>query len=405
MPRLRSLPGLLSGVAFLLVAFVLPLLMVAANRSSIAVFVSAAAWALLASLLGNQGRAALARLGGLLATPEALAVMLFVAWSLVSIAWSPDIAGSLFAVGEALLPVGALLVLLVTLADRPPRWLPVVALAGIGLTLVGLPFELRDGLRLRHILSDRVFSYSLNRAMVVALLLALPCIGLLLRWKRPLVALAALLALAVVTLISDSGSSVLGLIAALAAYAFARLAPRLAVGFGLACALFALFGAPLMGDVASHLIPERAVMAIEDSHAVERIGIWQSFGEVARLRPWHGVGFDASAKLADSAVADEIPPQYRASLSWGHPHNAFLQIWVELGIPGVVLAAICLFFLFRALVQQPDEEIAIRLAAIAAVLAIAIESHGAWQGWWFAGIGAQIFLFVCFSRREATAPP
>jgi len=139
-PRLPSLPAFMSGVAFLLVAFVLPLLMVAANRSSIAVFVSAAAWALLASLVGNQARAALSRLGRLLATPEGLAAMLFVAWGLVSTAWSPDVKGSLFAAGEALLPVGALMVLLATLSGRPPRWLPAVALAGIGLTLIGLTF-------------------------------------------------------------------------------------------------------------------------------------------------------------------------------------------------------------------------------------------------------------------------
>jgi O-antigen ligase len=227
----------------------------------------------------------------------------------------------------------------------------------------------------------------------------------LLGWKRPMLTLAAVLALAAVTVLSDSGSSVLGLVAALATYALARVAPRLVLGLGLACTMLMLFGAPLVGDLAMHGIPERVMTAIDGSHAEERVGIWQSFGEVARLRPWHGKGFNASGSLATSPVAAEIPEQYRASLSWGHPHNAFLQIWVELGIPGVLLAGLGMFFLFRRLAWQPEAAIPIQVAATAAVLAIAVESHGAWQGWWFAGIGAQIFLFVCFARHQAPATP
>jgi O-antigen ligase len=166
----------------------------------------------------------------------------------------------------------------------------------------------------------------------------------------------------------------------------------------------ALFGAPLTGMVANHVIPQRMLTSIEGSHASERLLIWQYFGDVARLRPWSGVGFNAADKLEGTALAAEVPEHYRQLLHWGHPHNAFLQVWVELGIPGVVLAAISLCLLFQWLAEMPKEDIPIRLAAVAAVAAIAIESHGAWQGWWLAGLGAQIILFVSFAKRHADSP-
>jgi O-antigen ligase len=79
-------------------------------------------------------------------------------------------------------------------------------------------------------------------------------------------------------------------------------------------------------------------------------------------------------------------------LGVGHPHDAFLQIWSELGIVGAGLAAAAVIAMMRGLASVPPARLAPRLAAIAAAAAIGLVGHGAWQGWWIAVIGATILL-------------
>lgn len=385
-------------LAVFLAAGLLPVLMVVSNRSSTAVFTCAAVSMAVSLVLSGEAAAAGARLRQLLRGSGGIIGIVFALWAFVSIAWSPGLRESLFSFGEAALPVVCLLVLAAAPARRPPAWLGKVAVGALLLTLIGIAAELKDGLLMRQLFSHRVFAYTLNRPTIVLLLMAIPCIGFLARSGRRVAAVLLGLATAAVIYLSDSGAATFGMITAIPAFILAVLLPRGAARLMLVLAVLTLLAAPAIGTLASRVMPARAFDEIESSHPRERVAIWLGFGDAALQRPAIGAGFDASPNMPKSPIAAMVKPEHRLVLGWGHPHDAFLQIWVELGLPGVVMAAIALLLLFRWLQRMPSADRPYRLAAAAAVITIAVVSHGAWQGWWFAAIGAEIFLFGQFAR-------
>ena len=68
-------------------------------------------------------------------------------------------------------------------------------------------------------------------------------------------------------------------------------------------------------------------------------------------------------------------------LGVGHPHNAALQIWVELGAVGAALAFLIFAFLLRSIARLYADAAAPRLALVAGAGMVALVGHGAWQGW------------------------
>ena len=82
-----------------------------------------------------------------------------------------------------------------------------------------------------------------------------------------------------------------------------------------------------------------------------------------------------------------------------HPHNATLQIWLELGAIGALLAAISVFALWRAVSVLADP--AARATATAMLLSaftVANLSFGIWQTWWMAVLAASAALWRVTSQ-------
>ncbi len=391
-----------SCAAWVLVGFVLPILMVPSNRSSPACLVAAAACCLASVVLAGRFAQFADKLKALFLTPEAVVAGLFVVWCAVSIGWSPAPRPSWFAFGEVLLPVLAALVLVAGLG-KPPTWFATLALVGLAITLCGLAFELRDGLVLRKLFSGREFAFTLNRPMVVALLVSIPLLEMLRRAGRNWRAAAIFVLLTIVIAMTASHSSKLGMLAALLALVATSFMPKLSLRLGLVVILVLLAMAPRVGNIARAILPAHTLDTVEEGHPRERVIIWETFGEVAMLRPFRGIGFNASPNAGNSSVEQEVTPERREVLKWGHPHNVFLQIWAELGLVGVVLTAIGIVLLFRRLATIPPAVLPYRLAAVAAIASIGVVSHGAWQGWWFAAIGAQVVLFLASTLLFGTA--
>ncbi len=90
-----------------------------------------------------------------------------------------------------------------------------------------------------------------------------------------------------------------------------------------------------------------------------------------------------------------------------HPHNAFLQLWVELGALGAALAAVLLTAWFGAIGRADRRLQPFLLAWTALVAAIALVSHGAWQAWWVAAIAAAAAAFAALASelRESAERP
>jgi len=377
----------------------MPLAMWLANRSAPLMLGLAAAAFLGAGLLSGPATAVLARLRALLSAPLALAVVAFLAWALVSIGWSHNPSISLRAWGELVLPiVFALAIAASGQLQRSPVLLRALALAIIFASGL-LVFELASGLSQRSALgSGKMMSFVFNRPAVVLLLLAAPTVHAL--WSRPAAglpdrALAALLAVIVVVFVfrSESEAAKLGALVLIACWALARVAPRIALAGTALAFVLTMAVAPVLGPMAEKLVPSFVLNRLDVMSAQARIDIWDSFGEVARARPIAGAGFGTSATMHLHPVAPEVSAEHRTLLEVGHPHDMPLQAWAETGAVGAGLLTLAGLLLLAWLRRLPAAEQAPRLALFAAAFSIATVGHGAWQGWWIAGLGAATLLF------------
>ena len=369
---------------------VMPLAMVLANRSSPLVVAIAALLFLAGRSIEDAG--ALRRLVvSPLGTPVGVAALAFLAWCAVTLAWTPFPALSLRMAGE-FLPTLAAAYLLVRLAPgRIPAfaaplsaWMVVVA----GLTIA---IGLAAGLPLQRALGQRVAEFVYNRPALTLAVVAGPLALALWRQDRRVLAIAAPAFAALGILRSVSGAAAMGLIAGFAMFAFARIVPgRIAVGLaglglGLAVAL-----APVEGDLLDRFMPEAAHERLVHSSSRARVAIARSFGAAVAADPWLGAGFGTSARFAEAPVASRLEPEMRTLLAVGHPHNAFLQVWAELGAVGAVLAAAVSMLMLTPLRALPPGTRATALALVAAAAAIAFVEHNTWAAWWTAGLAAAI---------------
>ncbi|MFQ5764267.1 MAG: O-antigen ligase family protein [Rhodospirillales bacterium] len=118
------------------------------------------------------------------------------------------------------------------------------------------------------------------------------------------------------------------------------------------------------------------------SSVEHRIRIWAFTTEKIDEKPVLGWGMDASRAVPgghqELAPGTEILPL--------HPHNAFLQVRLELGLPGAAIIAALLGVFFAVVVGGMNDRLGRAVAAGTGVafLTVASISYGIWQNWWIA---------------------
>ena len=399
--RSRASDALWAAAVALLAA--MPLGMAIAQRSS-PVFVTAAAVCALGALALDRSVAELAAAGlraG--ATPLGLAAAAFLAWAAASVAWSEVPLVSLRSFGEVLLCGSATLVLALLLPARAPRAALPLAAAGMALGCAVILAELGTGLQLREALGARSGPYIFNRSVATLVVVLAPVAWGLSRLGGPagMWGGATLVAAVAVTVAAaESGAAVLGLVIFGAVVVVARLVPRATVAVTGVAIVVAVAVAPVVGEIANRAVPPTVHSMLAGGHPQDRIDIWRSFGASVRAEPVAGEGFGSSPKLDAARAARNLAPEFRSFLAAGHPHNAALQVWVELGVVGASLAALVLLLLLRHIAGLPPPTFPPSLAAFAAICAVSLVGHGAWQGWWAAAIGSAVVWFRIAARQE-----
>jgi exopolysaccharide production protein ExoQ len=384
--------------------------MIVATRSS-PLFVAAVAMiAAAVVLVERRGRMAAEEIGQALLTPLGMASLAFLAWALVSILWSSSPATTALGLLEALVPAASALIIAVGLSGQMRHFRSRTAALGLafGLALACavMLFDLATGMSLQRALGNRAQAFALNRAILTVLVVSTPVLWWLARDRllprSVYLVFGGLLAVCVIS--SHSGAAVLGSAGALLIYALARYAPRSAVGALLIGAFLSLAAAPVIGETLFRSISKGAHERMTGASSEARVAIWRSFEVVVRERPLLGWGFGVSSVIADDPRVRQIDPDTRAMLNVGHPHNAALQIWVELGAVGAALAFLVLAFLLRSIARHDADAAAPRLALVAGASVVALVGHGAWQGWWIASLGLAAVLFRTASEAgEAPA--
>jgi O-antigen ligase len=216
-------------------------------------------------------------------------------------------------------------------------------------------------------------------------------------WRYALAG-AFLIATALLSTQFNMSANLLGFTLGLAAFIAALAAPRLTIGLLVGGLALWLLAAPFISPLLSS---DPALVAhLPDSWAI-RLEIWKFASHEIMENPLFGQGLDSARAYTDTIV---VRGETLSALPL-HPHSASLQIWLETGLVGALLAAAALITggvaLIRALGSQRIAAAA-ACGALGAIGLIANVSYGAWQEWWVATALAAAAL-VAALRHERHA--
>ena len=236
-----------------------------------------------------------------------------------------------------------------------------------------------------------------NRGSTALVLLSWPAAaGLWLAGRRAVAVVLVLIGL-VVSLIGESASATLAAVAAVLVLPLAVLSGRIASRFVFLLAVPLMIAAPwLLGNVLVW-IPD--YIAVFPPSFADRLEIWHSASTAALEQPLIGLGLGAMRSL-------EVPEAVRATYSFFkhgtiHPHNAAIQIWLELGLGGILAALVLIWRLVVASDGLPRPARAAAISALCCGLVIAAVSYGLWQETWLGIIGFTVLAFGVLCRNES----
>lgn len=334
------------------------------------------------------------------------------AWGALSAAWSIDpmhslvldlrLAG-LFLTGLALAAAAE------RIAAPGRMTLFLVAGAAIGIVLAGYDLTTDGGLT-EHISVRGFRPARLDQIAIGLAMLLLPVSAVLLGRGRPGTGLAAAAIAAAAVFLLDDVTAKSALLASLPMAALLYWRPRIVARIAAALCVLFILTAPLtlakMGEVPG-------LLAVADSFkdsAAHRLLIWSFTGDHIAERPLLGWGLDSSRAIP-GGDQEARPGQNWLPL---HPHDAALQVWLELGAPGAALFALLIVVFWLGLDRLPGPRIYTAAAggSLSAALAPLFAAYGVWQEWWVGTLALVLFLIVVMARaaeelafRGPTPPP
>jgi O-antigen ligase len=357
-------------------------------------------------------------------TIRALAVMApLLAWMLASVTWSLDgeASAGLMLRFCALLSAGALFVTCFDVLPLARLHRPLAALA-VGLSAAGAAAaaDILLGGHLARVLHgpllegfDPALEY--GRAATLHAILLIPIFIGLLRLRAPRLAAGYALLGATAILETSSLSAKTALAVGVLCFVVVFILPQLrwvglaVLGFG-AVALPAMLPMTLDPEVTCWLADHKP-------SALHRLEIWSFVAERIEQRPIAGWGLDAARRLPGGTApviirhCDTAGRPHDVALSSVilplHPHNAILQLWLELGGVGMVLGVGPLIVLFQHVFRAAAWRSRLAQATIsgsaAAAVPVALVSFGIWQEWFLSGLFVVAAFVVLAARLSGAA--
>lgn len=151
---------------------------------------------------------------------------------------------------------------------------------------------------------------------------------------------------------------------------------------------------------------------IHSASYIDRMYIWNDVTNSIVEHPWLGIGMDGSRSHEKTQLIREwkytnengkVIKNQTACFPI-HPHNAILQLWLELGFLGVImgtlLAYLALFYIYKTNLSPIEK--AIRAGLFTNAFLVVWVNLGFWQNWWISGLWIIIGLTISVfdGRRE-----
>lgn len=139
---------------------------------------------------------------------------------------------------------------------------------------------------------------------------------------------------------------------------------------------------------------------------VHRFAIWRFVSERIFETPIFGWGIEASRAIpgGDTQLflfSDDTGQTLTGRAMPLHPHNAVIQVWLELGLVGVMLLGALFALIMRSIRHFAGSRAvtATIVATTSCAFAIAQLGFGIWQGWWMSTLGITAVILVALAPR------
>ena len=198
--------------------------------------------------------------------------------------------------------------------------------------------------------------------------------------------------------IGPSSAPIVALLVGLITMLITRILPRLGPNLLILATALYTITAPAMTKVFPNPFdPDSKFTQFYALSHIHRYMIWDTTFIHIKNKPILGHGLDVSRSMysKNDRITSEISIKGKSKKEKIfaepiplHPHNAILQIWLELGFVGAVLLASFFVGLLHLLknISQNRWETAACYGVFASGLTISSLSYGIWQSWWLCGL-------------------
>lgn len=137
-------------------------------------------------------------------------------------------------------------------------------------------------------------------------------------------------------------------------------------------------------------------------NVLDRVDIWAGTAELIKSASWWHFLFGRGIEYLRS-----VPPPYMVRgepYAHGvvrHPHNAVLQLWLDVGLVGVVLFLWLGWYFFRLVASSPPSGRAALAGSATMIMIVLSVTHSAWQPWMWAGLAGTV---ICARLIAAPRP-
>jgi O-antigen ligase len=295
--------------------------------------------------------------------------------------------------------IGCLLLLALPVAEKATESLAEVLFWAVVAGVVVLGADTALGYPLQHALGGPAANIGTkyNRGLIALVILAWPiAAGLVGRGKRGRARLLIGLVL-LASLVGLSATGLAALLAGLLVWLLALRVPRfvgIAMGAGMSALALAL---PLLLRVASG--QREHLASVVKPSGIHRLEIWDYMSARILERPLTGWGL-GTAKVVP-IHAGELATYLYADATGIYPHNQWIELWLETGLAGVLVALALVLLVLRRVDNGPWR--AYGLAAIAASLTASLLNFEITTDSWWAGLAAAAVLFRLLPKEERPA--